>query len=352
MTSLNIQIEGDFKCATPYVVKLEKMGNFIIENDRVKVSTEYGQVTFSTKDLDEIDGNICIIFPEKKRLIRQIRPQANSNTILLTEQCDQACVMCSQPPKNKVYDYYQLYEEAILLSPKGLTIGISGGEPTLERERLFNFLLTMKDKRPDIKFHVLTNAQHFIPSDIPILDELAPTVVWGVPLYSSEADVHDEIVGKSGAHKGLLNSINILLQAGVNIELRTVVMQQNFQNLPKLADFIARHLSLCDVWALMQLENIGFAKMNWSHIFIDTSTNFSPLANALAIAITGQIKVALYNFPLCSVPSEWRTLCCKSISDWKNKYLEMCNSCSSVSECCGFFSWYNEQTGFEGLKTL
>ena len=46
------------------------------------------------------------------------------------------------------------------------TIGITGGEPTLFKDDLFHFLLSVSDARPDLRFHVLTNAQHFVDEDI------------------------------------------------------------------------------------------------------------------------------------------------------------------------------------------
>lgn len=352
MTKLNVNITGSFTNDEPYVIPINIGVNCLVKNDIAQVSTKEGDFEFSTKNLDEIDKNICLIFPSNKKLLRQIRPNSNSNTILLTEQCDQACVMCSQPPKDKVYYFYDLYKEAILLAPKNITIGISGGEPTLDKKNLFSFVKDVCLERPDVKFHILTNAQHFHENDIPDLKTLSANILWGIPLYSHLPTIHDEIVGKTGAYEKLLNNLNILFRAGVQIELRTVVMQQNYSSLHALADFIVKHLSMCSIWAIMQLENIGYARMNWEHIFIDTSLDFASLNNALSIARIGKINAALYNFPTCTVPVEWRMLCCKSISDWKQTYLVECESCTQASQCCGFFSWYDPQKGFKGISQL
>lgn len=128
---------------------------------------------------DNLDSDICIVFPQKKILLRLIRENSNSNTILLTEQCDQACIMCSQPPKNKIYDHYELYRQAFSMAPKGIVIGISGGEPTLEKHKLLPFLIDVLEQRKDLKFHILTNCQHFTSADIPILRKLSNSVLTG-----------------------------------------------------------------------------------------------------------------------------------------------------------------------------
>ena len=49
--------------------------------------------------------------------------------------CDQRCIMCSQPPKNKSYDDFNLYKEAIFLMLDNGHLGITGGEPTLLKNR-------------------------------------------------------------------------------------------------------------------------------------------------------------------------------------------------------------------------
>jgi His-Xaa-Ser system radical SAM maturase HxsC len=362
MIDLRINIRGDLESTTPFVLKLEKSshkecfedhtGVFSKLEKEVIVFCKQGNFRLSLKNDDELDGDICIVFPTAKSLLRLIRANSSANTILLTEQCDQACIMCSQPPKNKIYDYYDLYHQALLLAPSNFIIGISGGEPTLEKRNLFPFLLNILKSRPDLRFHILTNGQHFSDEDIDFLKSISSSILWGVPVYSHDAQTHDEIVGKQGAYYKLLNGLNVLFKSGAAVEIRTVIMRQNYKNLPMLADFIAKHLPLCEIWALMQLENIGYAKLNWAHTFIDTSKKFASISNALSISRINNVNAQLYNFPKCTIPEEWQKYARKSISDWKNKYLSACDGCSLKSECCGFFEWYDEKKGFERIGAL
>lgn len=319
MISLRLKIKGEFSDLSPYIIKLENDKNFHVKENVIEVNSSKGFFSFIYEGEQNFHGDICIIFPESKSLLRQFRAHSTSNTILLTEQCDQACIMCSQPPKNKIYDFYSLYKKALMLVPENMVIGISGGEPTLEKNQLFPFIKEVIKLRPDLRFHILTNCQHFNMYDVEILKEINPAILWGIPLYSHQAGRHDEIVGKPGAFDFLLNGFNILLQSGASIEIRTVLMQQNFNDLPMIADFISRHLSACELWAIMQLEKIGYAKMNWEHIFVDSSINFSPISNALNISRIKEINCQLYNFPLCTIPNEWHEHACRSISDWKNE---------------------------------
>ena len=304
----------------------------------------------STDDLAAIEGDILLVLPQGQSAHRLIRAGSNHNTLLVTERCDQLCIMCSQPPKKYHVDLFNSFFEAVLIAPRGCHIGISGGEPMLFKNQIFDFLLASSKFRPDIKFHVLTNGQHFSSEDSEVLEEIGTDrVLWGIPLYSENAVLHDMIVGKEGAHERLLRNLAFLIGVGVSIELRTVVMKSNEAYLPALAYFVTSRLPTLHVWALMQMERIGFGRMNWSKEFFDSSADFKSLARALDIALVRRLPTSLYNFPSCSVPSAYRSLCENSISDWKKKYLPACAGCSLRDTCSGFFEWTPADGGFSRI---
>lgn len=289
-------------------------------------------------------GDIVLLDPARSTMQRLIRAGSRHNTFLVTERCDQLCVMCSQPPKKTHHDNFVHYERAALLAPQDAVLGFSGGEPTLYKRELFALLERVHAVRPDLRFHVLTNAQHFSKDDISFFSSSAGrTVQWGVPLYAADADLHDQIVGKDGAFKALLGGLAFLCQAAANVELRTVLTTMNAPVLPRLSYFITRLVPFAAPWAIMQLERIGYASNRWNELFFDSSANFEPIARAIDIARLSEIPTLLYNFPLCTVPSAYRVLAPATISDWKNKFLEDCKTCSLRSSCGGFFAWHTDQ---------
>ncbi|WEK51072.1 MAG: His-Xaa-Ser system radical SAM maturase HxsC [Candidatus Kaistia colombiensis] len=301
----------------------------------------------------EADGDVLLVIPDRNIAHRLIRAASDHNTLLVTERCDQLCVMCSQPPKTRHVDMFSLLETAALLAPRDATIGISGGEPTLYKDQLFGLLTRVLEARPDVSFHVLTNAQHFVEQDVQTLRALpAGSVTWGVPLYSADPGLHDRIVGKQGAQAALLNNLAILCRAGAAIELRTVIMRLNVARLTELAVFLVTHVPFVTNWAIMQLENIGYARKNWDELFEDTSISFGHVASALDLARARGISAVLYNFPLCTVPEPYRALAPSTISDWKRRYLSECDDCSARSRCGGFFEWYPDDRGFAGVRHL
>ena len=124
-----------------------------------------------------------LIFPTAIRTLFY-RPGEKSNTILLTERCDQYCTMCSQPPKSNDFTYWELYSKACCQMLKIKLLAFLWRADALQKD-LFKFLEQMKTDRPDLRSHVLTNAQHFEEADKSVLKRLNEYVVWECPLRTS-----------------------------------------------------------------------------------------------------------------------------------------------------------------------
>lgn len=323
-----------------------------IEQTEVGVSIHIGDTVINIQGSLAADfiGDVLLVQPGRGVIQRLVRAASQHNTFLVTERCDQLCVMCSQPPKKTHVDMFAHYAAAALLAPPNAVLGITGGEPTLYKDELFRFLSTALTLRPDLKFHVLSNGQHFVEDDVDFLSSsVGRKILWGVPLYSYDARTHDHLVGKDGAFELLMGGLAVLCRAGASVELRTVVMQGNVNHLPALAEFIAIHAPFAAPWAIMQLENIGFARNRWRELFFDHSTDFDAIANAIDLARLHGIKTTLYNFPLCTVPAPYRRFAPSTISDWKRRFEPRCDGCIGKRHCGGFFEWHPDDASYEKL---
>lgn len=312
-----------------------------ISGDTAIFAGDHGLIEIGALSDDPIDGDVIAVDPLNNTAERLLRFNSRQNTFLITERCDQLCVMCSQPPKKTHIDRFAEFTEAALLAPIGETIGLSGGEPTLFKDQLLSMIEQVLTQRPDLSFHILSNAQHFEDADIERLSALLfSKVTWGIPLYSHDAARHDIIVAKTGAYDRLMQSFGRLLRAGAQIELRTVVLTDNLGDFPELARFVATHLGFCVQWSIMQLENIGFAKNRFADLYVQHEDRFEPIAEAIDVATLFGIPVSLFNFARCSVPSNYRDHAVPSISDWKRKFPSACNICTEQALCSGFFEWH------------
>jgi len=352
MIALNLPARFEDASASPFVTRLSR--------DRVDgacLAAEFGvsqtyqlpgqAFEIDVPEGDDLIGDVVFADPENGRVSRWIRATSPHNTLLVTERCDQLCIMCSQPPKKSHTDLFEHLEAACRLAPQNMVLGISGGEPLLFKDQLFSLIERTHIARPDLSFHVLTNAQHFAETDLNRLRQPAlRNVLWGVPLYAADTNLHDEIVGKSGAQDQLLEGLAIMARAGLAIELRTVLLKQNYSPLPALARLVSARLPFIRVWAVMQLERAGFARNRWHDQFIDHSANPGVLVEAVSLASAAGVDVSLYNVPYCTVPAGLRGFLRQSISDWKRTYSTDCLDCSAKTICSGFFEWHAELSDY------
>jgi len=346
----------------PYVIRLRSSGVsagpadatlFQEDEDGVTYVSRYGAMAIDGVSSKEVDGDILIVDPAAGRAERILRRDSRHNTLLVTERCDQLCLMCSQPPKKRHIDRFALFEEACLLAEPKSLIGVSGGEPTLYKAELLGMMERVLAERPDLEFHVLTNGQFFDDGDVARLrDRRYGHVSWGIPIYAAEAGLHDRIVGKEGAFARLENGMAVLARAGARIELRTVVLSDNVAALPDLARHVAKRLRFVEVWSIMQLENIGFARARWASLFVDHAEDFAPIGQAVNNAMLYGVRTQLFNFPRCTVPAAWRDLARASISDWKRRYADACTPCREREACSGFFEWHPFEQAEAGVTPL
>jgi His-Xaa-Ser system radical SAM maturase HxsC len=160
----------------------------------------------------------------------------------------------------------------------------------------------------------------------------------GIPLYSDIAHIHDFVVQAEGAFDQTIHGILNLKRYGIRVEVRVVLHHQTVDRLPHLARFIARNLRCVDHVALMGLEIMGHVKMNIDALWIDPVEYQPELCEAVSELSRRRMNVSIYNHQLCVLPRELWPFARKSISDWKNEYLDVCDDCAVKQRCGGFFS--------------
>ncbi len=287
-------------------------------------------------------GHDDIIRLEGQAIRVLFRANSGHNSLLVTEQCNHYCLMCSQPPK-KIDDNWILTElEALIpLIPRETPeVGFSGGEPTLAGDRFINLIRMMKSYLPRTVVHVLSNGRTF--ADERFARQYAkinhPDIMIGIPLYSDDPSLHDYIVQAPGAFQETVLGILNLKRLSQKVEIRIVLHKQSISRLPQLCEYIARNLLFVDHVALMGLEMTGFTRANLDALWIDPADYRETLSEAVGILAAYRMNVSVYNHQLCLVNEDVLPYYRKSISDWKNEYVPECEGCARKSQCGGFFS--------------
>jgi His-Xaa-Ser system radical SAM maturase HxsC len=259
----------------------------------------------------------------------------------MTDQCNSFCLMCSQPPK-KIDDRERMAEHLRLIDlmdPHTHELGITGGEPTLFGDDFLRLIAHCKQKLPQTVLHVLSNGRLFFYRDFAkALGAIEhPNLMMGIPLYSDVDSEHDYVVQAKGAFEETMLGLYNLDRFRVPIEIRVVIHKQTYQRLPQLAEFIARNLPFASHVALMGMEMFGFANRNIDELWIDPYEYQPELVEATETLFQSGMNVSLYNHQLCVLDRRLWPFAKKSISDWKNIYLEECGKCTIRDLCGGLF---------------
>ena len=278
----------------------------------------------------------------KKGFVRSLyRVGSPHNSIFATDRCNSNCLMCSQPPKD-VDDGEMVAEHLRLVSlipPTTQTLGISGGEPTLLGADLFRIIAACKENLPVTRLHMLSNGRRFADREyVAGLAQLNhPDFMVGIPLYADVASHHDFVVQAHDAFDQTMVGFHNLARYDVRIEVRVVVHKQTYERLPRLAEFIYRNLPFVEHVTFMGLEMMGYTKTNLKTLWIDPVDYQDSLEQAVSgLALRG-MNVSIYNHQLCLLRRPLWRFARKSISDFKNIYLEACQECAVLEECGGLF---------------
>lgn len=303
---------------------------------QAKVSTPYIQVTnlsdFNEGDVINItnDGEICFLY----------EITSTSNAIFTTARCNHRCIMCPQPPVLQEKDRTDFNLNLIRLFDKNTQeVGITGGEPTMIGDRLFEIIRQIKKSCPKAAISILSNGVKF--ADIDYAAKLAACnhhdLQIDIPIFSDIASIHNHIVGAMTFYRTVQGLYN-LAQFGQQIGLRVVIHKQTYKRLPQLADYIYHNFPFVTQVAFMQMETTGLAEANLKDLWIDPYDYNNELREAILLLNNRGITTFIYNAQLCVLPPELRPFAKQSISEWKDVYLPICEGCTLKGECGGFFS--------------
>jgi len=288
------------------------------------------------------DGDIVSVRPTTGEVRVLYRRKSRFNSLLVTESCNNRCVMCSQPPEDGEVDalFNEVLDAIPLMDTATPELVITGGEPTLLKDALFELVRSCESYLPRTSLLLLTNGRLF--AYLAYAQELANlkhhNLTVAIPLYSDIAHEHEYIVQAKGSFDQTIWGLMNLGRSLQRIELRIVIHKLNLQRLPSIANFTARNLPFVAHVALMGMEPVGFAKANLKELWVDPVDYGPQLTAAVQLLQQNHICTSIYNHQLCTLDRSLWNVSRQSISDWKNLFVEECNSCSVRRQCGGFFA--------------
>lgn len=163
-------------------------------------------------------------------------PHLLSMQLELTSKCNERCVHCYIPHKDKNEDMpYSLFDDVVSqASEMGLlSMTLSGGEP-LSHPQFCKMLERIQ--KCDFSVRILSNLTLL---DDEILAELLRTRIASVKvsLYSMRPETHDSITQLPGSHAKTMRAIDRLLESGVPLMINCPTMKENRNDLADVLSF-------------------------------------------------------------------------------------------------------------------
>ncbi len=289
-----------------------------------------------------VDGDVLGFDHSSRKFRTLFRRNSAHNSFLVTERCNNYCLMCSQPPKD-VDDRWilsEIRESLPLIDAATGALTFTGGETLSDWEDFIAVLKECRDRLPTTSIQVLTNGRAFANSRIVDAwrDIRHPNLMAAIPVYASVDHLHDHVVQAKGAFDETVLGILKLKDRGQRVEIRVVLHALTAPIIEDTGRWIARNLPFVDHVALMGLENTGFAIANDAMLWMDPMDYGDGLARAVDHLSAAGVNVSVYNLPKCVLPRSVWPHAVQSISDWKNDFVEECGWCDEKNSCSGFFT--------------
>ena len=306
--------------------------------------TSVKKIHLNIDDSDPFFSDFDVVqYIPSKGLYKKFNGNSDENVLILSEKCNSNCVMCPYSENFRInaktvktseilslIDYISVY-------PSHLTI--TGGEPTLIGDGIFEIMNLLNQKFPDTSYLFLTNGRIFSCTEYfeKFIKCLPNDICFAIPIYGNSPERHDAITRTQGSFTEAVQGIQNLMRNNIKTEIRIVVSKLNYTALTDIAVFITKYMPKAMVVNFVGLEMCGNACRNQDTVWIDYPQAFEAMEQAIDILYSACIDVGIYNFPLCAVKSKYRALCRKSISDYKIVYDDKCIECSLKEICGGMF---------------
>ena len=218
-------------------------------------------------------------------------------------------------------------------------MGITGGEPTTTGDNFFQIIQACKNHLPKTNLHILSNGIVFEEMELArrLVSIDHSSLSLGIPLYGDSDKLHNTIVKNPNAFYKTIRGLYNFAKLRQHIEIRIVILKQNYSRLAKLAEFLYHNFPFVIHIAFMGIEMRASAKENYEKTWIAPQDFAEELKKAVKYLRRRDLRVSIYNLPLCLLPKELWQFSMKSISDWKNVYPNKCNDCVVKKYCAGFF---------------
>lgn len=190
-------------------------------------------------------------------------PFLQSVMIEITKECNERCLHCYIPHKDKILkikdeDFFNIIDQCSKI-PSLAEIEITGGE-CMTHPSFNRFIKYVKDH--GFALSVLSNLTLLNDETVKILAEGTLSHVQ-TTVFSLNPKIHDKITTINGSLQKTLQNIDILKENQIPVHVATQMMEFNKDSIEKLFDFIIKNkFKLCCDWTISAQENGDISNLN------------------------------------------------------------------------------------------
>jgi len=159
----------------------------------------------------------------------------------LTARCNNNCWHCyinlpaddkqAQKKELSLKEIEKIAQEAVSLG--ALWCLITGGEPMVRKD-FFDIYVALKKKGLFVSVH--TNASLISKRHIKLFKEYPPRDI-EVTVYGVTPETYERVSRRRGSFRSFIRGLNLLLENGIGVRLKTMALRSNVHELPAIAAF-------------------------------------------------------------------------------------------------------------------
>ena len=276
-------------------------------------------------------------------------------------RCNNHCIMCTNPDdfqkKEDSYDYSfqkitQRVESRILhWRETEENINITGGEPTTHPYFL-DLCYWFRAKLPKNRIVLASNGRMFSYERFAKKFLKLNNLVVEVAILGPDKKIHDSITRVKGSFeqtiKGLKNILK-LRNTTQELELRIILIKQNYKLLKEILSFISKNLASANRIVIIFPEPEGVCGKNYNTVGVKYSQVRKEISSIMQ-EWGDKKELRLYHFPLCSLdPKLWKYTWVTQRQE-EISFPEQCTKCSYKKYCCGVHNDYLKIVGSEEFQ--
>ena len=263
------------------------------------------------------------------------------NALFITNKCNSNCIMCPTSDIVRKNSGIESIDNLLKISSQipndAAHITITGGEPFLLKKDIYKLFSYLKSNLNEIEYLLLTNGRALADKEYFDLFKynVPDNIIVGIPIHGYDNITHDGITRAKNSLQQTVKGIKNLLSVHIRVEIRIVVSKLNAKFIDNL---VVTELKGVYTVKFIGLEMLGNARRNINQVWMNYNDSFKYLRSPIKKLVLNGFNVGIYNYPLCCVDKGYWSMCEKSITDYKIRYLPECDACSKKDACGGMFS--------------